>query len=373
MAELLFTSMGSKGKFKSIGKSKYKAVLEGVDSSLVWFTDRPDRDAGKVSFSDLISQWNDGFKGVNPNSALVFKDQNGVEDTVVFEQTRPKYNSRKNKLTFNLKVHNKQKLDLVSGALSDEARDADGVFTKKFSDFSLFIDNWFSKDTSVNFVNGTNEPMRLVRLKYSTAPDFKQITEAALKAGVLWNYGYEQKEIDVDDPNFNIWLNEKQAKTVFKETAKVNIINSAVSVATDLIFPATKLTPSLNQDDIIYIQPGESRRITDVDTKFGFSDVRDIGVIAGRFRQNPTNFSMLAFDNPTVGSPKGYVKPLAVDFGKAVTSTENIFDSGDTKTSTYDLLNQVDQVKFEYMGDKDIEGTDVKAWEVTFQNFEAKF
>ena len=82
---------------------------------------------------------------------------------------------------------------------------------------------------------------------------------------------------------------------------------------------------------------------------------------------------MLAFDNPMVGSPKGYVKPLAVDFDKAVTSTEQKFDPGDPKTSTFDLLNQVDQIQIEYIGDKDIDGTDVKAWDVTFQNFEAKF
>ena len=85
----------------------------------------------------------------------------------------------------------------------DEAQDADGSFTQTFSDFSLFVDNWISKDTSVNFINDTDTPIRLVRLKYSTDPNWKSITENALKAGVQWNYGYDQKDLDMANPPKN--------------------------------------------------------------------------------------------------------------------------------------------------------------------------
>ena len=105
MAELLFSTMGSKGRFKPLGNSKFKVSLKGVDSKLTWFTDRPDREAGSVSFDDLISQWDNGFAGDDPNSALLFKDEDGNNDTVVFEQSKPRYNENKKKLTFKIKVH----------------------------------------------------------------------------------------------------------------------------------------------------------------------------------------------------------------------------------------------------------------------------
>jgi len=372
--------MGSKGRFKPLGNSKFKVSLKGVDSKLTWFTDRPDREAGSVSFDDLISQWDNGFAGDAPNSALLFKDENRNNDTVVFEQSKPRYNEKKKKLTFKIKVHDQQKLDSITGALYNEAQDADGNFTQTFSDFSLFVDNWFSKDTSVNFINDTDASIRLVRLKYSTAPDWKSITENALKAGVQWNYGYEQKQLQVN--NFNEWSQAnrtgrigdwngsgKYMLTTLKDTAKTAIINAAVSVGTDLIFPTAKSSPSYLEDDIIVINPGESYRITDVDTQFGIKNgVKDVGVIAGRAGEYPADFAALAFDNPTVGRPNGYISPLNVKFDKAVTSTEQVYTPVDPKVSSFNLLNGVDKLSIEYFGDIDVSGTSAKGWDVHFQN-----
>jgi hypothetical protein len=375
MAELLFSTMGSKGRFKPLGNSKFKVSLKGVDSRLTWFTDRPDREAGSVSFDDLISQWDNAFAGNDPNSALIFKDESGNRDTVVFEQSKPRYNEKKEKLTFKIKVHDQQKLDSITGALYDEAQDADGSFTQTFSDFSLFVDNWISKDTSVNFINDTDTPIRLVRLKYSTDPNWKSITENALKAGVQWNYGYDQKDLDMANPPKNFDRSTvknsggKYVISTFKESAKTAIINAAVSVGTDLVFPTAKSSPSYLEDDIIFINPGESYRITDVETNFGIQNgVRDVGVIAGRLGEYPADFAALAFDNPMVGSPKGYIRPLAVKIDKAVTSTEQVYVPEGPKVSSFNLLNGVDRLSIEYFGDIDVSGTSAKGWDVHFQN-----
>ena len=348
MAELLFTSMGSKGKFKSIGKSKYKAVLEGVDSSLVWFTDRPDRDAGKVSFSDLISQWNDGFKGVNPNSALVFKDQNGVEDTVVFEQTRPKYNSRKNKLTFNLKVHNKQKLDLVSGALSDEARDADGVFTKKFSDFSLFIDNWFSKDTSVNLINDSNSTLEFFKIDFKTV-DGRKLMKELVAAGALTVGAY-----------FGC-----------VKCAEAAVIE-AIDVVTGLLFPDTQATIAYNNSFVL--KQDDKRRITDVDTQIGFSnDVGDVAYHVQSTSLDPETgepqiegLGAIYFDNPTVGSPNAKIilyKSSAEATADFKTVTPWYPDAEEEKS--WSAFNGLD-FSAKYFGNIDVEGSSAKGWDLTF-------
>jgi hypothetical protein len=275
-----------------------------------------------------------------------------------------------------MKVHDQQKLDSITGALFDEAQDADGNFTQSFTDFSLFVDNWFSKQTSVNFINDTDVPIRLVRLKYSTSPNWKTITENALKAGVQWNYGYESKKVELNAETRAAWaksrkiaVNGKFMLTTFKDSAKAAIINSAISVGTDLIFPTAKSTPSYLEDDIININPGESYRITDVETQFGIqNEVRDVGIIAGRFGDNPADFAALAFDNPTVGYPKGYIKPLATKFDKAVTSTEQVYEPQDPKVSSFNLLNGVDRLSIEYFGDIDVSGTSAKGWDVHFQN-----
>lgn len=379
MASLLFSTMGSGGRFKNVGKSKFKVILDGVDSNLTWFTDRPDREAGSVSFSDLISQWDNGFKGVDPNSALIFNDNNGNKDTVVFEQSKPVYNHKKKKLIFKAEIHDRQKLDSISGALYDEAQNSDNNFSKKFSDFSLFVDNWFSKDTSVNFINDTDVPLRIIRLQYDAKPNWRSLTQNALNAGLQWNYGYEQKSIQID--GFDDWqvANRKKGKmrewssagkyavTSFKDSAKASIINSAVSVGTELIHPTTKSTP--RYDEIIDINPGQSHRITDVRTQFGFNDVKDVGVIVGRVGEYPADFVTLAFDNPMVGKPKGYIKPLATKFDKAVTSAEQVWSPGDPKVSSFNLLNGTDKLSIEYFGDIQMpDSSYAKGWDVHFEN-----
>ena len=140
-------------------------------------------------------------------------------------------------------------------------------------------------------------------------------------------------------------------------------------MGTDLVFPTAKSSPSYLEDDIIFINPGESYRITDVETNFGIQNgVRDVGVIAGRLGEYPADFAALAFDNPMVGSPKGYIRPLAVKIDKAVTSTEQVYVPEGPKVSSFNLLNGVDRLSIEYFGDIDVSGTSAKGWDVHFQN-----
>lgn len=346
MSNLLFTASGASGRFKKLSANRYKIVLRGIDELLTWFTDRPERDAGSISFDSLISQWDSGFGEIPPNSALVFKDKDGVRDTVVFEQSKPRYNSEKKKLTFNAKIHDQKKLDSVTGALYDEAQDADGEFTKTFSDPSLFIDNWFSKDTSVNFINNSDSTLEFFKIEFNSV-DGSKLMKDGFATGVLAVGAYNGC-VDCGIAGFL----------------------RAVDTVTGLMFPDTKATIAYNNSFVL--KPGEQRRITDVDTQLGFSnDVADVAyhiqstsVDPGTDKRRVDGIGAVYFDNPTIGYPKAKVVPYA----STATATADfksvkpwVPSAGNEKSwSTFNGLT----FNGKYFGDIDVNDASAKGWDL---------
>jgi hypothetical protein len=346
MSDLLFAASGASGRFKRLSSDRYKLVLRGVDERLAWFTDRPERQAGSISYNELISKWDSGFGDISPNSALNFEDKNGRKDTVIFEQSKPKYNAEKDKLVFTAKIHNQQKLDSITGALYDEAQEADDTFTKTFSDFSLFVDNWISKSTSVNFINNSDSNLEFFKIEFNSV-DGRKLLIDGLSAGVLAVGAY-----------FGC------ASCALPAALK------AVDAVTGLMFPDTKATIAYNNSFVL--KPGEQRRITDVDTQLGFSnDVADVAyhiqstrVDPGTNKRQDDGIGAVYFDNPTIGYPKAKVIPYAstaaatADF-KSVTPWAP--GAGDEKSwSAFNGLT----FNGKYFGDITVDGSSVKGWDL---------
>jgi len=88
-----------------------KLELRSVNPAVVWFTDRPNRNAGHVSINRYMHLWNDqssNFKQNNPNASLVGFVQNPVTKkretvSVVLDLKNAKYNKQTHTLTYNMK------------------------------------------------------------------------------------------------------------------------------------------------------------------------------------------------------------------------------------------------------------------------------
>ena len=181
------------------GDVSYKMKMRKVNDNVTWFTDRPKREAGSGTLRELIQEWDDSFKTSNPNSALSYIDKDGNPDTIVFEQYKPKFNKRKGILTSKIKVHSDQVLKDISSKrrnpLSELALDArlddNNSFDHKFKSGSLFIDNWFARNTEVKITNNTNQTILFTQLGQNTKDtDWEMvILEAAVEIGTMIGCG----------------------------------------------------------------------------------------------------------------------------------------------------------------------------------------
>lgn len=342
MSNLLFTTSGASGRFKRLKRDLYKLILEGVDERLTWFTDKPNRQAGSITADNLISQWDSGFAESQPNSALIFRDKHGKRDTVVFEQSKPKYIATKNKLVFKAQIHDQQKIDAIGGALSNVAMEADDKFLNNFSDFTLFIDNWLSKDTSVNFINTSKSALEFFKIEFNSV-DGRRLMSEGLSTGIL--------AFGAKGGCFN---------------CAAGALGSAVDTLTGILFPDTQATISYNNSFVL--KPGEERRITDVDTQSGFSnDVADVAYhiqSRGSDRGKAEGIGAVYFDNPTIGKPKAKIITYA-ETGTSTTGFKSvppwIPSRGDVKS--WPAFNEL-TFTGRYFGDIEHDGSTVKGWDL---------
>ena len=114
-SSLLFSALADSGKIKQRKNGTYLMVLKGVDE-IDWFTDRPFGSEGLWKPQKLIRQWDSLFESSDPNAQASFR----IGDTpelMTFEMFKPKYNSKKQILSFKLDagIINNLESDLVTG------------------------------------------------------------------------------------------------------------------------------------------------------------------------------------------------------------------------------------------------------------------
>ncbi len=137
-ASLLFGALADSGRIRQRKNGSYKMVLKGVDE-INWFTDHPERVAGKWKTRKLLRKWNSYFSISEPNAQAGFKADD-VQKMVTFEMFKPKM--KKGKMVFTIKSISDAEKDLLTGLKG-----------KELDHVSLFIDE--SSATRPCTLNGT--------------------------------------------------------------------------------------------------------------------------------------------------------------------------------------------------------------------------
>jgi uncharacterized protein YjbI with pentapeptide repeats len=125
-SSLLFGALADSARIKQRKNGSYRMSLRGIDH-FDWFTDRPDRVAGKWPTVKFEGKWNRLFADVQPNAQFSF-EVGSKRESVTFEMFKPKLNRRVN-LTFKIRGIDKKNKDLLTGLRNEQLSDA-----------SLFID-----------------------------------------------------------------------------------------------------------------------------------------------------------------------------------------------------------------------------------------
>ena len=94
----LFSFFGTDATVKPVAGSKVaydvSVPVDSASTEVTWFTDRPNRDAGTMSFDALASLWTkegkDSFKADPPNVSIVFGSGKGQPRTAIAEMSNTK-------------------------------------------------------------------------------------------------------------------------------------------------------------------------------------------------------------------------------------------------------------------------------------------
>jgi len=87
MVEEMFVQLA-----RGVTSSPGALTLEGVDSSTLYFADRPERAVGHITTEQFVDDWGlgpDSFESDPPNAVLSFPDPSGALEDVVVELSSP--------------------------------------------------------------------------------------------------------------------------------------------------------------------------------------------------------------------------------------------------------------------------------------------
>lgn len=135
----LFVQSASSGKLEPVAgqEDTYTLTFDNVSDHILAFTDRPQRDAIKITNEEYLKSWSeegkDNFRSNPPNAALEFDTQ--AEKIIIFTLNNPKYDAANKKLTYTVK-----RIKYANAFLPrDEV--VKGELPKEFKAPTLFIDD----------------------------------------------------------------------------------------------------------------------------------------------------------------------------------------------------------------------------------------
>jgi len=109
--KVLFTQTAEYAVFTPLKNKKnwYRLTLNNIHNKTIWFTDRPDRQAGVLSTQKFVNLWSkgkDSFQKNNPNGSLVSLVDNmkgmNLNKVGVFRLATPIYNSKTKTLSYDV-------------------------------------------------------------------------------------------------------------------------------------------------------------------------------------------------------------------------------------------------------------------------------
>jgi microcystin-dependent protein len=119
------------------GAGHYVLTLSGLPRTATWFSDRPQRDAGRVSVRRLLGSWRAlGFAAVAPNAAVVVDHAAVSRDTMAVELYLRSFDRRTATARFAVRA-----LGSLGHGLASLNRRLDPRLARHFSAGALFIDN----------------------------------------------------------------------------------------------------------------------------------------------------------------------------------------------------------------------------------------
>ena len=376
-SSLLFSTHGSSGSIqKNRDKGSYTIKLKGASDRMTWFTDLPERSAGSTDIQQFIKSWDGKFfpDGVNPNASLEFTDENGESDVVVFEMNRPIYSAKRDTLKFRATINDGQVLD---GALASHSVRADGDFTERFSDASLFIDNALLKDTQLTINNKFTENIMLRPITFDK--DGKTVFNYILDVlgGVM---GAGETAVGM--------AKLAEVAAVFEAgegVAVATILGAPLVVAARIgavIADAAQTSYHTVVDDSLapqVIQAGESFTIRDSESRWGFSNgVADIAfLVMTEPKTDPVTgiksaaiIGSVFYDNPTIGSTYAKIVPMTGGSVPPVPEDLNtisriLLDAGESRRIDF----KGGYMTTSYLGDTGFASSGTKNWELNlFEN-----
>ncbi len=99
-----------------IDHGKTQLVMKNIDPFILWFTDRPIRQAGFTPVKKFIANWHTAFAEVPPNAGMVYlnmkKDKIGAPQPVAVELRHPHWKNKQ--LIFSIKFLT-EKVNLSQG------------------------------------------------------------------------------------------------------------------------------------------------------------------------------------------------------------------------------------------------------------------
>jgi len=133
-----------------------RLTLRGVSHQVAWFTDRPARDSGTVSFKVFRRSLFSG-KQAAPNAALDLAGK-GLGGVASLRLSHPRFDARSGKVTYAVK-----RLKNVSGHLDHYVgRLSKRDIPSRFGDASLFIDNALGNTCYTTVIDSTTAGLETV-------------------------------------------------------------------------------------------------------------------------------------------------------------------------------------------------------------------
>ncbi|MGD1837810.1 MAG: hypothetical protein ACPKPY_07105 [Nitrososphaeraceae archaeon] len=116
-APILSIQQANSGSISEINSTAYLLQLNDISDKTVSFADRPDRIVEARNTFDFIGNWSTligaytSYAEVPPNAALIFDDEQMVQETFVIELYNPIYDMDKNTLKYDFTIVDNSTLD----------------------------------------------------------------------------------------------------------------------------------------------------------------------------------------------------------------------------------------------------------------------